>query len=192
MPSFKTLKLVSTAISASLLVACASNSTAPQVAELPDWVTTPIIEDGIADTQCVQNTADFNILKNKAVTLARAEIAKQINIKVKAMDKVYQRLTDTNQGSSTGGTFESVSKQIANQTLSGSRATKVKYVNFPDNTQKLCAMVTLSPELTDTLFKSLIEKSNQNISPQNEAVLYERFLAKKATEEMEAEFKSQQ
>lgn len=185
-----TAKSLSTLIGASLLTACASNP-ASQAPQLPDWVTTPIIEDGIADTQCVQNTADFNILKNKAVTLARAELAKQIDVKVKAMDKVYQRLTDTAEGSTTGGTFESVSKQLANQSLSGSRATKVQYVNFPDNTQKLCAMVTLSPELTNTLFKGLIKESKKAVSPQDEAVLYERFLAKKAADEMEAEFKNQ-
>ena len=192
------LKGLSTAVTFSLLSACASNpttsTTAPAApkAKLPSWVMMPIIENGIADTQCVRTTADFNILKNKATALARAELVKQIEIKVKAMDKTYQRLTDTNEGSSTGSTFESVSKQLANKTLSGSRATKVDYIDFPDNTQKLCVMVTMSPELTESLFKGLVKESGQNISPRNEAVLYERFLAKKAGEEMEAEFKAQQ
>jgi len=189
-----TLKTISTAFAVSLLGACASQAPAPQAeqpAQLPDWVLTPIIENGIADTQCVNATADFNVLKNKATALGRAELTKQIEIKVKAMDKTYQRLTDTNEGSSTGGTFESVSKQLANKTLSGSRATKVNYINFPDNTQKLCVMVTMSPELTESLFKDLVKESGRNVSPQNEAVLYERFLAKKAADEMDAEFKAQ-
>jgi len=190
----KTLKTLSTAAAFSLLGACASQAPAPapaQMVQLPDWVLTPIIENGIADTQCVKTTADFNVLKNKATALGRAELAKQIEIKVKAMDKTYQRLTDTNDGSSTGGTFESVSKQLANKTLSGSRATKVNYINFPDNTQKLCVMVTMSPELTESLFKDLVKGTGRNISPKNEAVLYERFLAKKAADEMEAEFRSE-
>jgi len=187
------LKGLSSVVAFSLLGACASQPPAPeaQKTKLPDWVLMPIIENGIADTQCVQTTADFNILKNKATALARAELAKQIEIKVKTMDKTYQRLTDTNEGSSTGSTFESVSKQLANKTLSGSRATKVDYIDFPDNTQKLCVMVTMSPELTESLFKNMVKESGRNISPQNEAVLYERFLAKKAADEMEAEFKSQ-
>jgi hypothetical protein len=186
-----TLKTISTAFAVSLLGACASQAPAPQAEQLPDWVLTPIIENGIADTQCVNATADFNVLKNKATALGRAELTKQISIKVKAMDKTYQRLTDTNEGSSTGGTFESVSKQLANKTLSGSRATKVNYINFPDNTQKLCVMVTMSPELTESLFKDLVKESGRNVSPDNEAVLYERFLAKKASDEMDAEFKAQ-
>ncbi len=190
-----TFKTLSTAVAFSLLGACASQAPAPQTtaqaSQLPDWVLSPIIENGIADTQCVAVTADFNILKNKATALGRAELAKQIEIKVKAMDKTYQRLTDTAEGSTSGGTFESVSKQLSNKTLSGSRATKVNYINFPDNTQKLCVMITMSPELTESLFKDLVKESGRNISPRNEAVLYERFLAKKAADEMEAEFKSQ-
>lgn len=185
----KTIRTITTVAAFSLLGACASKQVeeAPKV-KLPSWVLMPIIENGIADTQCVQTTADMNVLKNKATALARAELAKQINVKVKAMDKTFQRLTDTAEGSSSGGTFESVSKQLANQSLSGSRVTRIDYVDFPDNTQKLCVMVTLSPELTDNLFKNLVKESGKSISPQSEAVLYERFLAKKAGEEMEAEF----
>lgn len=187
-----TIKTITTAAAFSLLAACGSQQVAeaPKV-KLPSWVLNPIIENGIADTQCVQTTADMNILKNKATALARAELVKQIDVKVKAMDKTYQRLTDTADGSSSGSTFESVSKQIAQKNLSGSRATKVDYIDFPDGTQKLCVMVTMSPELTESLFKDLIKESGNNISPKSEAVLYERFLAKKATEEMEAEFEKE-
>ena len=52
-------------------------------------------------------------------------------------------------------------------------------------------MVTLSPELTDSLFKKLVKDSGRDISPQNESVLYERFLAKKSADEMDAEFTAQ-
>lgn len=188
----KTIRTLTTAVAFSLLGACASTqvSEAPKT-KLPSWVLMPIIENGIADTQCVSATSDMNVLKNKATALARAELAKQIEVKVKAMDKTYQRLTDTAEGSSTGGTFESVSKQLANKTLSGSRVTQIDYVDFPDDTQKLCVMVTMSPELTESLFKDLVQGSGKSISPKNEAVLYERFLAKKAADEMEAEFQSQ-
>jgi hypothetical protein len=189
----KLVKGLTAGVAIVMLSACASKqeTTAPAAAtstKLPSWVLNPIIENGIADTQCVQTTADFNVLKNKATALARAELTKQIEVNVKAMDKTYQRLTDTAQGSSTGSDFESVSRQLASQTLSGSRTTQVDYVDFPDGTQKLCVLVTLSPELTETLFKNIVKQSGRNISPKDEAVLYERFLAKKAGEEMDKEF----
>jgi len=185
-------KIALTTLAASFLTACASNQPAEveQAAakiKLPDWVTMPIIEDGFADTQCVQTTADMNILKNKATALARAEIAKQINIQVKAMDKTYQNLTDTADGSSSGSTFESVSKQVTNQKLAGSRATKLDYVDFPDGTQKMCVMVTMSPATTAALYKEIVKESTRQLSPQHESVLFQEFKAYKAQQELDSE-----
>lgn len=193
------LKTLAVAVTIATLSACAAQQPASTSAEtkssLPDWVMNPVIENGIADTQCVaaKPGIGMNYLKSTATTLARAELAKQIGIKVKAMDKTYQRLADTTAGTSVGGSFESVSKQVTEKNLSGSRAIKMDYVTMPDNTQNFCVMVAMSPEVTKALFKDLIAGSgNSNISPQNEAVLYERFLAEKAAKELDAEFKRSQ
>ena len=150
-----------------------------------------MVEDGFADTQCVQTIADMNIIKNKAVALARAEIAKQINIQVKAMDKTYQNLTETGKGSTAGSTFESVSKQVTQQKLSGSRPIKMDYIDFPDGTQKLCVMVAMSPAVTKALFQELVSASGKQLSPNDDAVLYQEFKAHKAQDEMEQELQSQ-
>jgi hypothetical protein len=194
------MKMLAAATAVALISGCATQETKPapettSSVNLPDWVMNPVIENGIADTQCVaaKPGIGMNYLKSQATSLARAELAKQIEIKVKAMDKTYQRLADTQQGTSVGGSFESVSKQVTQKNLSGSRAIKMDYVTMPGNAQNFCVMVAMSPEVTKTLFKDLISESgNNNISPTNEAVLYERFLAKKATEELEAEFKNSQ
>lgn len=193
------LKTLAIAVTVATLSACSAQppATAPTQAEtiksLPDWVMNPVIENGIADTQCIaaKPGIGMNYLKSTAITLARAELAKQIGVKVKAMDKTYQRLADTTAGTSVGGSFESVSKQVTEKNLSGSRAIQMDYVTMPDNTQNFCVMVAMSPEVTKTLFNDLIaESGNNNISPQNEAVLYERFLAEKAAKELDAEFKN--
>ncbi|MCP5160777.1 MAG: LPP20 family lipoprotein [Hahellaceae bacterium] len=195
-------KFATVAITSALMTACAGNQ--PQQAapapvaqpspmsNLPSWVTLPIVENGFADTQCVQTVADMNILKNKAVALARAEIAKQINIQVKAMDKTYQSLTETANGAAVGSTFESVSKQVTSQKLSGSRPVKMDYINFPDGTQKLCVMVALDPSLTKSLYEELVAQSGRNLSPQSNEVLYQEFKAYKAQQEMDAEIEKAQ
>jgi hypothetical protein len=193
-------KLTLVAASSVLLAACAGNQPAPQAAapapaakpKLPSWVMLPMVEDGFADTQCVSTVADMNILKNKAVALARAEIAKQINIQVKAMDKTYQNLTDTAKGSTAGGTFESVSKQVTQQRLAGSRPVKMDYVDFPDGTQKLCVMVAMSPAVTKALYKDLVSASGKQLSPKDDAVLYQEFKAYKAQQELDKETQQQQ
>ena len=154
----------------------------------------PVVENGIADTQCVaaKPGIGINYLKSQATSLARAELVKQIDVKVKAMDKTYQRLSDTKSGQSVGGTFESVSKQVANKNISGSRAINMDFITMPDGSRNFCVMVAMSPELTNSLFKELIKESGTNLSAQNEDVLYEQFLAHKAQQEMEAELNSAQ
>lgn len=187
-------QLVTATAAATLLSACASNAPAPQApvmdapkVTLPSWVTLPFVEDGFADTQCVENNAGMSVLKNKATALARAEIAKQIDIQVKAMDKTYQNLTEVAGGTSGGGTFESVSKQVTNQKLAGSRAVRMDYVDFPDNTQKVCVMVALNPALTQQLYKEIVQQSGRDLAPDDDRVLFQEFKAYKAQEELERE-----
>jgi len=121
-----------------------------------------------------------------AVANGRANLAFQIETKVKAMDKTYDRVTTTNEGASTGGTFESVSKQVTQQNLNGARA--VKYAKVDDDGKKMmCSLVTLSPAATNTLFDALIDSSERNLSPDNESVLKEQFLSYKAQQELEQE-----
>ena len=199
MTSLKQFKQIAVAMSVLTLGACATQGgmqPAPAApSNIPDWVMNPVIENGIADTQCLiaNPGTSMSTLKAAATASARAELAKQINVNVKAMDKTFQRLTGTNNGPSSGTSFESVSKQITQQALSGSRAIKMDYVTLPpDNKSNFCVMVGLSPEQTKTLFKDLVQQAGTtNLSPDNQAVLYERFLAKKAGDEMEAELKNQ-
>jgi len=198
---FPSIKILVTSVAAISLCACVSQPVqqqatpaAPPASSLPSWVMNPMVENGIADTQCVSAKpgVGLNYLKSQATALARAELSKQLDVKVKAMDKTYQRLADTTSGQSVGGTFESVSKQVAQQSLSGSRAINMDYVTMPGGEQNFCVMVALSPELTDSLFKELVNKSGANLSPQDEGVLYEQFLSHKAQEEMEAELMKSQ
>lgn len=195
MKNLKSLKLLAVAASVSALSGCFQNQTSQEPvatqAPIPDWVTSPVVENGIADTQCLiaEPGVGMNYLKTSGTALARGELAKQIGVRVKAMDKTYQRLADTKDGTSTGSSFESVSKQVTDKHLSGSRAIKMGYVQLPpENKQNFCVMVAMDPATTKALFEDLVQESGNNLSPQNEAVLYERFLAEKAMQEMEAEF----
>ena len=186
-------KLAMLAMASLIISACGGNKVKEQIApppakpKLPAWVTFPLVEDGLADTQCVENNASMSLLKTKATTLARVEIAKQINVKVKAMDKSYQNLTTAADGTSEGSTFESVSKSITKQSLSGTRAVKLDYVDFPDGTTKICVMVTMNPALTKNVYSKIVEKSGRTLSAQSDDILYQQFKAKKLEEQMDEE-----
>jgi len=163
-----------------------TKSVAPSGIDLPDWVINPTVEGGIASTECVIYTGDISLDKAEATALGRADIAKQIDVKVKAMDKTYQSKVKTKDGVAAGGVFESVSKQIAQQQLKGARAIKMDLIEI-DGKKQWCVMVALDPTLTDRLFNNIVKESGANLDPQDEAVLYQEFKAYKAGQELDAE-----
>lgn len=194
----KFFKFATTIIVTIVTTACSTSGTKPteSVIELPEWINNPQIENGLAATECVPANGDYNLINSKATALARLKISQQIETNVQGMEKTFGRLTDTSSGVSAGTNFETVSRQLSKQSLSGSRASKVAYVDLPagdDGMKKnLCVMVTLSPELAKNVFDNIVKKSERNLSAQDEAVLYERFLAKQATEEMDKAFEDYQ
>jgi len=184
------------AASCLILAGCSDNPTIPEVMEaqqekspIPTWVLIPVIENGIAATDCVVSSGNFSIDRKQAIANARVDLAQQIDTKVKAMDKTYARKTDTNSGPSVGGTFESVSKQLTDQSLNGARPIKVEHVEM-EGKKHLCIMVALSPTFTEELFKNIIKRSGTNLNPNDEAVLREEFKAYKAQQEMDASFRT--
>lgn len=187
----KTFKTASVLL-AVFLAACASNEVQqPETSDSgtfdtrPDWVKLPTVEDGLASTQCVAKKGSTSIMQGKAVALARAEIARQIEVKATALDKTYSRLTEASSGDSFGETFESVSKTVANQNLSGTRPVKAEYIQGIDGKPEYCVMVTMSPALTKNLFQDLLKEANAQVSAQDEAILYEEFKAYKAHQELD-------
>ena len=160
-----------------------------QESMLPDWVTSPYIEGGIASTECVNYSGDMSMDKAQASALGRAELAKQLGIKVKAMDKSYKRRVKSAAGDTSGGTFESVSKQVAAQHLSGSAVRKANIVKV-DGVSQFCAMVAIGPSTTQTLFKELVSQSGASVTPQDESALFEEFKSSKGQEALESETSS--
>jgi hypothetical protein len=183
-----------------VVAGCASNpppptpvAAAPQAptSPYPDYVLNPVIENGLASAPCVPLPAgNIGAAQKHATANGRADIAMQIGAKVKAMDKTYDRIANTNEGASTGGTFESVSKQVTEQHLQGVRAVKFDPVTDGDK-RLLCALITLSPEYTDSLFKGLVKQAGVNLAPDSESVLREQFMAWKAEKAMDEELGKQ-
>jgi len=185
------------AVSVLFLAGCSDKPTKPQpmvevkptVQTIPSWVRMPIIDDGIAATDCVVDSGNFSIDRKQAVANARVDLAQQIDTNIKAMDKTFARRAETNQGISIGSTFESVSKQLTQRSLTGARPIKVENVVFNEKNH-LCVMVALSPTFTEELFKNIIKTSGANIGPNDESVLREEFKAYKAQQEMDAAFQA--
>ncbi|MEF8823938.1 MAG: LPP20 family lipoprotein [Desulfohalobiaceae bacterium] len=169
-----------------LVAACGGASKKPTVGmwEIPEWVAQPQVEQGIAVTECVPASKDFSMDRKEAVANARQSLAQQIRTKVQAMDKTYQRRVKAEDQSTSGSTFESLSKQLTEETLQETNLEKMGYEKFK-NQKHFCVMLTMGGNEMQEFFNRLVEQSNREIGARDEEILYQEFKAKQAQEEME-------
>ena len=181
------LKLTTTLTLTAILAACSSTPTSEDLnSDIPDWVMNPIVEDSFSAAACVPSSGHMSIDRANATALSRVDLAQQINIKVQALDKTYQERVNVDKGSQVGSTFSSVSKQLADQSLIGSRVIKTAYANF-DGKNQLCVLSSLGSEETKGLFENLLKESERSVTPDQERVLYQEFKAYKAQQDLDAE-----
>lgn len=181
-------KLTTIAMSLALplaLGACATTEK-PKVDQVPDWIADPQgqTEQGVAVAECVPASNNFSLDKKEATAQARQTMAQQIETRVQAMDKTYQRRVRTEEGVTTGNVFETVSKQITEQNLNGARVAKTGYERFNEQRQ-LCTMVVMGEPKMKEIFDQIVEQSGAEMDPEDERVLYEEFRAHKAQQELE-------
>ena len=188
------LKSLSVAAIASLLLAgCAEQSAQPkkEVADFrcrqdgvlaPQWTCDPYVEGSIVALGVAKMNAgnDKSMQRTEAMASARDALARQIAVKVSNLFKSFKATT----GSGADATFDKatsdVSKQLASQTLSGSRQVGSSWRN--PNTNELFIMVGISNDPV----KAKIEKAVKT-SFKNDKAMYQKFLALKADGELDKE-----
>ncbi|RZM77018.1 hypothetical protein C3B51_16675 [Pseudoalteromonas rubra] len=181
--------LITTMLVAGILTACSSTgekTASESKINIPDWVLNPAVENGIAAADCVKFSGNISIDQKMAVANARLALAQQIETRIEGLDKTFANRTDANEETTVGATFSSVSKQLTKQTLNGSRVIKADVVEIGGK-DYFCALTTLSPALTKSLFKDLVKESKKQINPQDEQFLYQEFKAFKAEKDLEKE-----
>ncbi|OHU87862.1 MULTISPECIES: LPP20 family lipoprotein [Pseudoalteromonas] len=181
--------MITTLVLAGMLTACSStknDSASSSRVNIPDWVLNPVVENGIAAADCIKYSGNISVDQKMAVANARLALAQQIEVRIEGLDKTFANRTDANDAMTVGSTFSSVSKQLTKQTLNGSRVVKADVVDISGK-DYFCALTTLSPELTKTLFKDLIKSAKPSIDPRDEQFLYQEFKAFKAEQDLEKE-----
>jgi len=188
------MKKILTLATAIALTACASNQPAPAAPDpvaapmnhsandkAPDWVFMPKSNKGLASSACVKWSGSMTVDRAQAIATARADLSQQIQVKASVLDKLYSRKTTSGDSEHVGGTFEQVSQQISNETLSGSKPEQVSFATI-DGKKFLCALVVL--ENTREVFDTLVDGSNRTLDPMSTEALYEEFKAQKAMDEL--------
>ncbi|MEE2654004.1 MAG: hypothetical protein ACPH56_11440 [Spongiibacter marinus] len=176
-----------------LMTACASTEQAADTQQsqqgaggLPQWVMNPYIDDGFASAQCVPYSSNMSIDRQLAVANARTDLAQQLETKVAVLDKVFRERTDVSSGVSSGSTFSSVAKQLTQQTLIGTRAERVEFVEI-DGKKNLCVLVTMGRDKTLALFDNMLAASERQVQPDTREVLLQQFKGAQAQQELNEE-----
>jgi len=183
----KALKLGSAIVLSSILAACGSTgSSSVNPDDIPEWVLNPTVDDGIAAATCVVWSGNLSIDKAQATSLSRVALAQQIETQVRALDKTYLDKVEVDSGTQAGSTFTQAAKQLAEQTLVGSRVSRTEFAEF-DGKKHLCVMTALGEPETKQLYEELLTQSERKVTPSQKEVLYQEFKAQKAMEELDAE-----
>jgi len=155
----------------------------PKLKNAPKWVTLPQVDGFIAEIGSASQNAgdDFNFQREEAMSNARENLAKQIEIKVNTMFKSFNASTGSGKNTIFDKSIEQVSKQIASKTLFGSR---VKDTWISKNGTLFVLMVIDTKVIEDYMEYAIKTSFN------NDRGLHRRFLASKAQKELKKELEN--
>ncbi len=188
----KVIKVVGLSLATAwLMVGCASSSVAPEEKVddrcrtasgqlAPEWTCNPYMEGAIvALGQAKPNAGnDRSFQRAEAMAEGRDALAQQISTKVSNMIKSYKGATGSGKDATFDKSVSKVSKQLASQTLQGSRGIKTWY----DKEGEVYILVGVP---TDSV-KGALDKAIKT-SYKNDQALYQQFLAHKAQGDLEKE-----
>ncbi|TYB33731.1 MAG: hypothetical protein FXF49_04815 [Flexistipes sinusarabici] len=149
----------------------------------PGWVINPNMEGGLTGLGSAKiGAAGMQFARTEAIAVARDEIARTISVKVKNMFKNFTQATGVGDEETVDRVAANVSKQVANQTLSGTVPTKV----WISPCKEYYTLVVLDPGKVE----GVVQK-NAISSFKNERALWQQFQSKKAHEELEKEIEKE-
>ena len=179
------VKSIFVTCSAFIFVGCSSQSVQETSAgDIDDWILNPSIENGIAVSDCVLFSGNMSVDRKQAIANARALLAGEIEVKIESLDETYADKTQLDDKTSSGTSFSSVSRQVTEKTLKGSRTYKTDIVEISGK-DNLCVLLGIEEGKTKELFDGLVSASNKTLSPNDESVLFQQFKAQKARERLD-------
>lgn len=152
---------------------------APGVAA-PGWICDEPVEGvevaavGSAD----KSGAGHDFMKQMAATSARVQLAQRMKVKVQNMIKQYVETTGAANAETVDKALTSVTKQITNETLVGTKIYKTR--TSPNG--NLYVLLGMDPASVETMAQQAIKTSMKN-----EQALWQQFKAQKGQDELAAE-----
>lgn len=171
-----------------LVVGCESTpkvkgATQSEFANAPAWVLDPTMEGGLSAVGSAKmSKAGLSFTKTNALANGRDELARQMSVKVKNLVKNFTQSTGIGDDETVDRVSVNVSKQVASQTLQGSKQ-KATWIS-PSN--ELFVLLVLDPSSVADAVKASVQTSMKN-----EKALWQQFQAKKGHEELDKEIEKE-
>lgn len=156
------------------------NTTQVQPSRFPEWVLNPSLEGGQAAMGSAKvGAAGISFARTEALANARDELARQLSVKVNNMFKSYTSQIGAGEDQTVDKVATNVSKQVASQTLQGSKQYKT-WLDEQEN--ELYVLVGITDEVVKTETKNAIRTSLNN-----EKALWQEFKSEKAQQQLDVE-----
>ncbi len=158
---------------------------ATEFANAPSWVLDGggSMEGGIAAVgSAAVGKAGMNFARTEALANGRDELARQLSLKVKNMVKNFTQTTGLGDSETVDKVSSQVSKQVANQTINGSRQ-KDSWISPSAN---LYILVAVDSSIAKDAIKNAVQTSLRN-----EQALWQQFQAKKAYDDLDKEIEKE-
>jgi hypothetical protein len=185
------LKIASAVVIATILTGCMGDKVPEKQTDAdfrckqdgqlaPKWTCNPYLEGSIVALGVAPTNAgnDLGMQRAEAIAEGRDALANQISVKVSTLFKSYKATTGSGSASTFDKATSKVSKQLASQTLTGSRGVEA----WKSNVGTLYILVGLNNDPV----KQQMEKAVKT-SFKNDKAMYQKFLAAKANGELDAE-----
>ncbi len=175
MKTFRISTLMLVALAAVMIVGCKSKEKAPPKGEVevvvpcsgPDYFTT----NKFFRANSIGESQDQVTSKKKALTNARNELAQAIQTTVKTVTDNYVNSREMNNREEVEERFETLNREVVDQTLSGIRTLCEKLMKTQQGTYKTYVAIELSAD-------ELVSKYNERISQDERLKIdydYEKF-----------------
>ncbi|MBQ4857750.1 hypothetical protein [Pseudoalteromonas sp. MMG007] len=143
--------------------------------KIPSWVLNPTAESGLIASSCVVASNSFAMDKAEATMHARTELVNQLDSRIASLQEQYSEKTTNPDESVSQSKLLNTTTQFTEQALRSSKVIKVDYAQMGEQ-KNLCALVTVTEEAAQSLFKQVIKKAPVKLSPENETLLYLNFI----------------
>lgn len=147
--------------------------------EIPEWFTTIPQDPNYLYAANTATSQDLQLAIDKALTGARAEIGRQIEVRVQALQSRFDEEVGIGEDAQLLQMFTSASKTVVSSSLTGSR-TKYQKQNRDGNIWRAYVLMEYPTGAANDALLQQIKKNNQ---------MYTRFRSSEAFKELEQEVK---